>query len=366
MAAVNYVDMELGENSYNLFDLNSNLGAWALAPNSDGITASAIRNYYSEGMYVGEDFPNGSGSSSATIRFCRSDGVASGTNLEFVKFVMKAPSLTFDFYNQPSRTSYFVKFKEGAVADDLVGSGNSVVTFENSGKALSTQDGADVLFGGYGAATTTIGAYTGGTRTWNFNTDAGVRVDGIFTVKSGNVVNVKNLFLVIDGTNATTRSIIVDGANAVLNVENYRTNSLSALTATNGAKLNFGIGGSVVFVENGGEVELTATGGSIITIDLKGTEKFNFSSLTFDETSKLIFEDFADGLVKYTGDKASLVETGNVLKSNITGVVGDVEYYLAIDDSGNISLGSAVPEPSTYATIFGVLALGFVAYRRRK
>jgi hypothetical protein len=27
---------------------------------------------------------------------------------------------------------------------------------------------------------------------------------------------------------------------------------------------------------------------------------------------------------------------------------------------------TAVPEPSTYAAIFGALALGFVAYRRRR
>lgn len=41
---------------------------------------------------------------------------------------------------------------------------------------------------------------------------------------------------------------------------------------------------------------------------------------------------------------------------------------LIFDDNGNASfaLGTAIPEPSTYATIFGAIALAFVAYRRRK
>lgn len=34
--------------------------------------------------------------------------------------------------------------------------------------------------------------------------------------------------------------------------------------------------------------------------------------------------------------------------------------------TGNLTFASAIPEPSTYAALFGVVALGFVAYRRRK
>ncbi|MBQ2722281.1 MAG: PEP-CTERM sorting domain-containing protein [Opitutales bacterium] len=32
----------------------------------------------------------------------------------------------------------------------------------------------------------------------------------------------------------------------------------------------------------------------------------------------------------------------------------------------NVTAAAVVPEPSTYAMIFGAIALGFVAYRRRK
>jgi len=46
---------------------------------------------------------------------------------------------------------------------------------------------------------------------------------------------------------------------------------------------------------------------------------------------------------------------------------GDI-FIGSSDASNNLLLASvtAVPEPSTYAAIFGALALGFVAYRRRR
>lgn len=39
---------------------------------------------------------------------------------------------------------------------------------------------------------------------------------------------------------------------------------------------------------------------------------------------------------------------------------------IAGSTAGSTSTGSAVPEPSTYAAIFGLAALGFAAYRRRR
>ena len=43
-----------------------------------------------------------------------------------------------------------------------------------------------------------------------------------------------------------------------------------------------------------------------------------------------------------------------------------VGLYLTTGSTQLTLSGTAVPEPSTYAAIFGVLALGFVIYRRRK
>jgi len=45
------------------------------------------------------------------------------------------------------------------------------------------------------------------------------------------------------------------------------------------------------------------------------------------------------------------------------GNVGSSTFHMTFD---NLALTTAVPEPATYAVIFGALALGFVAYRRRQ
>lgn len=42
------------------------------------------------------------------------------------------------------------------------------------------------------------------------------------------------------------------------------------------------------------------------------------------------------------------------------------EWNATYDESGVIQIGAAVPEPATYAAIFGILSLAFAAYRRRK
>lgn len=41
------------------------------------------------------------------------------------------------------------------------------------------------------------------------------------------------------------------------------------------------------------------------------------------------------------------------------------DVLFSYDESGNIIGITAVPEPSTYAVIFGAFALAFAAYRRR-
>lgn len=45
------------------------------------------------------------------------------------------------------------------------------------------------------------------------------------------------------------------------------------------------------------------------------------------------------------------------------GNVGIAAYNMTFE---NMVMVAAIPEPSTYAAIFGALALGFVAYRRRQ
>lgn len=125
-----------------------------------------------------------------------------------------------------------------------------------------------------------------------------------------------------------------------------------------------------------------------------GTGQFNggkFAIDIFNETScdVILFSNGLNigvattvevGLSYYTGVEGtntySIIET-----STISGIdpVNIDDYFTAVDSSGNaiesasffydgtnINLTINVPEPSTYAAIFGALALGFVAWRKRK
>jgi hypothetical protein len=79
------------------------------------------------------------------------------------------------------------------------------------------------------------------------------------------------------------------------------------------------------------------------------------------------------GVYNTSGD-AFYTETSYTITSVVTGLTSRASAFgfsAPINPGGTIALGanaiySAVPEPSTYAVIFGVLALGFAAYRRRQ
>ena len=61
-----------------------------------------------------------------------------------------------------------------------------------------------------------------------------------------------------------------------------------------------------------------------------------------------------------------VVPTLGTAAYTINSVVTNSDIFIGSSDASNNLLLAAVPEPSTYATILGALALGFVAYRRRK
>ena len=77
-----------------------------------------------------------------------------------------------------------------------------------------------------------------------------------------------------------------------------------------------------------------------------------------DSISYDLGEIFGDSLTVV----ASAIETEGDF--TVTNASGDEFFAQYID--GNTIIGSMVPEPSTYAAIFGALAIAFAAYRRRK
>ena len=151
---------------------------------------------------------------------------------------------------------------------------------------------------------------------------------------------------------------------------------VSAGTVFNGASDGFGINASGTGDEtqrfdndNGVESMVFSfdVGGTFNTIDFEFIEDAAEAVLSFDGGNS--FDIFAGSATETTGgstDFHTITET----------FVAGQEITLAVSGSAasgeNFSLQaftitpSAIPEPSTYALIFGGLALGFVIWRRRR
>ncbi len=109
--------------------------------------------------------------------------------------------------------------------------------------------------------------------------------------------------------------------------------------------------------------------GVTFTIDLKGNDAteaslLNINSITQLEGNKILIEDFCENKV-WVETKLSTDADGKLV--NIFALDGTEEIGLYQLETGYLSLSpTAVPEPAYWAMIFGGIALGFVAYRRRK
>ncbi len=116
----------------------------------------------------------------------------------------------------------------------------------------------------------------------------------------------------------------------------------------------------LTIVLNGASVEFSSIAG------------FNDSRAT---TSNLVFEDYANGFVKFN-DGFQISEEGVVLSVadnisiTILGVTTDgvlLTSGWSIDENGYLfNSNLSIPEPAEWATILGALALGLAVYRRRK
>ena len=151
---------------------------------------------------------------------------------------------------------------------------------------------------------------------------------------------------------------------------NFHLEGGSSLTANSSI-----VSGNDIFVGSGcsfniyGELETTKT----ITVASDAT--IGASSISFEKLQISFSKDFSSGsdenlnLADIFGENAGVVAAA--LESGKEFTVIDAngnEYETEFDETGGsvIHIGGQIPEPSTYAAIFGALALAFVAYRRRK
>lgn len=156
--------------------------------------------------------------------------------------------------------------------------------------------------------------------------------------------------------------------------------SESDATISGGAKLTLEHEAALE-ITNGKTLTVAADGSIQIDTDILGSTIFNV-----DANSGLVFEDGAIFIVNLIADIATLGDcTFDVLlfdkDANIAGVsnfVKDETLFLTINgksysgewdysvDGTSMTISISVPEPATIAAIFGALALGLAAYRKRK
>ena len=121
-------------------------------------------------------------------------------------------------------------------------------------------------------------------------------------------------------------------------------------------------------------VDSTLTGGTIVLEDGASLEVSEGVTLTLSDAVEFMV---ADG-VNDISEVLSLDENSTIVMAGCTDdeAMSAFTNLFKTEDGSSLSFanaesftvigGVAVPEPSTYAMIFGAIALGFVAYRRRK
>ncbi len=137
-------------------------------------------------------------------------------------------------------------------------------------------------------------------------------------------------------------------------------NIILQIGAGSNAILNLGADNSFDYVMIDSDVDST------LNVTLAGN-KFSLNSISNDLKGTILIKDFAEDLfnIASMADKFYDAQTG--LLTNIKwGDNKDTAKDLYWDKDTGFVTAIAIPEPSTYAVIFGALALGFVAYRRRK
>ena len=145
------------------------------------------------------------------------------------------------------------------------------------------------------------------------------------------------------------------------------------------------IGTTLMLVSNGSYMELAASQ-SFNKMDIRANSTIKFSdgvTLNFKDiditnsASKIdvVLEDFSNTNSIYFGSASGLSLTDGVLtvsKSDksidytFKDKAGEIMKNLVLDATTNTLTLASIPEPSTYAAVFGALALGLALYRRRK
>ena len=214
-------------------------------------------------------------------------------------------------------------------------------------------------------------------------------VNGNIEITIGNGANVNNVYgggfnsTVNGNTNITIMenasvSGIISGGDESEGVVSGNKNLFvkefngSALNISNFDKIEISADSKVEFA-NAFDVETLVVEAPTITLFSTDAQVTLVEGTTFD-TLTLVgdFEQNQINLNTVFGDSAGVVLSALEDKNTALTVIDSNGQEWATEnlssENGILSFekGAAIPEPSTYAMIFGAIALGFVAYRRRK
>lgn len=176
--------------------------------------------------------------------------------------------------------------------------------------------------------------------------------------------------------NTTGSSATGTGAVAVNGGALAGTGFISGATTVTGGALAAGTVGTVGTLTFDGTLDLSGlTGSGNLKFDLAGvgaSDTLVLSSgvlsigsglLNFNDFNFTALEGFDNGVYTLLDTSTSIAGT---LGSSLSGVIAGRSAVLSTDGQDIFLTVTAIPEPSTYAVLFGVMALGSAGLRRRR
>ena len=222
--------------------------------------------------------------------------------------------------------------------------------------------------------------------TMDLYTYDGLSNTAVFNIESGSVANVATLSPygeVRGGTINVNNGTLNLSAGIVQSEPNGSQIYTTKLNVTNGGKidLNGTLDVAEVVADNGTIIAESIVVGEGKSLSVSGTSVIDTGLLSVYDGSTVSLD--AESSLSIDALEVVLSELKEGTNYNLSGIFGDdtsivlsaVESNITMSDelgnsfkavvSGDGQI-TAVPEPATYAAIFGALALAFAAYRRRK
>ena len=223
------------------------------------------------------------------------------------------------------------------------------------------------------------GTYDGVSTTVNGNTSVvisgGTIEGGVYGAGNQDIIN-GSTSITLEGSNVNIKGVVSGlgkngtstvAGNKILNIGSEESGFTSDVAIDNGqfnvisitedSKVAFknAIEVDSLTIGNGADITFAETGNSI------GELSVVFSDQDFEANTGSI------DLATVLGDSTSIVLASLKEGANVVLVDSDgTKFATTSTGETTFDIGATIPEPSTYAMIFGALALGFVAYRRRK